>query len=205
MYIGIATNALGYWVPAFAGTTSDDEEQTKWAASLDAPIAYCSDPPLLRQHLDEADAARDVAAEEDPVRIGRIDVDAARIGLGLGKRELDPLTGLGIEARDHVDLVLADPDVVVLLVDDDRIAAAVRGWRREDRHRVGLVIDLHELAGLPQRDPEITVGVAVHAARKGVPFVVGNLELVDFAGLGIDARHQVDLVLGEPDRAVTRD
>src|SRR6267142_150592 len=73
-------------------------------------------PRLVRQDFDEADAARDVAREEDAVRVGRVDVDPARIGLGLGQRELDPLFSARIKTRDLVDHVLADPDIVLLLV-----------------------------------------------------------------------------------------
>src|SRR5438874_10044192 len=76
------------------------------------------------QHFNEADAARNVTAEEDAVRVGGVDIDSPRIGLRLRQRELNPFLSLWIEARDHVDLVLADPDVVVLLVDHDRIVAA---------------------------------------------------------------------------------
>src|SRR5262249_47226015 len=54
---------------------------------------------LLREHLDKADASGNVAAEEDAVRIGRIDVDPPWIRFGFGERELDPLVGLGIEPR----------------------------------------------------------------------------------------------------------
>src|SRR6266550_4599198 len=47
------------------------------------------------------------------------------IGFRLRQREFDPFLGLGIEACDLVDLMLADPDVAALLVDDNRIVAAI--------------------------------------------------------------------------------
>src|SRR5438067_3834299 len=78
------------------------------------------------QHFNEADTARNVTAEEDAVRVGGVDVESPRIGLRLRQRELNPFLSLWIEARDHVDLMLADPDVIVLLVDDNGVVAADR-------------------------------------------------------------------------------
>src|SRR6516162_1422116 len=80
-------------------------------------FAACADARALLQDLDEADAPGGVAAEEDAVRVGRIDVNSARIALRLRQRELDPFLRPGIEAGDLVDLMLAHPGVVVLLVD----------------------------------------------------------------------------------------
>ena len=81
-----------------------------------------------------------------------------RASLSASERELDPFLGLGIEADDHVGLLSAHPDVVVLLVHHHRIGPDHAGGRREDRHLLGLVIDLHELAGLPQAGPEVAIG-----------------------------------------------
>src|SRR6266478_1419424 len=46
---------------------------------LARPIATVDDRTALRKQFDEADAVRGVAAEEDAVRIGRIDVDTTGI------------------------------------------------------------------------------------------------------------------------------
>src|SRR6195256_3243702 len=75
----------------------------------------------LRENLHEADAARGVPGKEDAVGIGRVDIKSARVAFRLRQRKLNPLLGLGIEAGDLVDLMLADPDVVVLLVHDHRV------------------------------------------------------------------------------------
>src|SRR5262245_21618874 len=169
------------------------------------PAPGLIDGSLLRQKLDEADAACGVAAEVYAVRVVRIDVDPPCVGFGLRKWEFDPLFGLRVEAGDLVDLMLGDPDVAVLPVHDHRIVAARRRRRCVQGHCPGLVVDLHELASIPQRDPKVTVGVGVHAAREGVTLGVGDLVLVDPAGLRVDARHDVGLVLGKPYRAVARD
>src|SRR5260370_7651958 len=63
----------------------------------------------LRQHLHEADTTGRVAAEIDPVRIVRINVDTARIRLRFRQREFDPFLRLGLETGDLSDLVLAPP------------------------------------------------------------------------------------------------
>src|SRR5204862_6997557 len=95
-------------------------------------------PPMalfrLRKHLDKADATRNVAAEEDAVRVGRIDVDAPRIGFCLRQWELNPFLSLGVEPRNHVDLMLAHPDVIVLLIDNHRIVATGLRRRAVDSH-----------------------------------------------------------------------
>ena len=72
----------------------------------------------LGKKLDEADSISCVAAEENAVRIGRIDVDATRILLRKGQRELGKLARCRIEPEDLVDLLSAYPDNVALLVRD---------------------------------------------------------------------------------------
>src|SRR5207247_7107120 len=116
----------------------------QWAKSKDlAQTCGCLAPSLLRQNLHEADAARDIAAKEDAVWVGRIDVNAPRVGFSLGQREFHPLFGPGVETGDLVNLMLADPDITLLLVHHHRIVAAGRGRRRVEGHLLALVVDLH--------------------------------------------------------------
>src|ERR1043166_8609025 len=119
--------------------------------------------PWLRQELDEAHASRRMAAKEDAVRIRWIDLDTADVEFRVGPRGLQPRLGAWIEARDHVDLVLARPDIVVPLVGGHRIVPGGLRRRRVERHGAGLVVDLHELAGQPVGDPDVAIDVVVHA------------------------------------------
>src|SRR5262249_1371046 len=57
------------------------------AISDSRPAPGLIDGSLLRQKLDEANAACGVAAEVDAVRVVRIDVDPPCVGFGLRKRE----------------------------------------------------------------------------------------------------------------------
>src|SRR5262249_27056956 len=85
---------------------------------FDALVRWRGAQCLLRQHLDEAHAARRVTAEVDAVRVGRVNVDTPWIGLRLRQREFDPFLRLRVEAGDLIDLMLADPDITVLLIHD---------------------------------------------------------------------------------------
>jgi len=58
---------------------------------LARPIATVDDRTALRKQFDEADAVRGVAAEEDAVRIGRIDVDTTGILRRISQREFREL------------------------------------------------------------------------------------------------------------------
>jgi len=61
--------------------------------------------PPLRQNLHEAHAARDVASKVDAIRIGRIDVDAAPIGLRFGQPHSTHSSASGSNSDDHVGLL----------------------------------------------------------------------------------------------------
>src|SRR5467141_1430689 len=131
--------------------------KSEWAGGEPGPLQLFDDRTALRKQFDVADAVRGVAAEEDAVRIGRIDVDTTRILLRIGQREFRELVLCRIKAEDLVDLLCADPDELVLFVGNDRIHAQTRRLGRVDRHLLGLVVDLHELADFPQSDPEIAI------------------------------------------------
>src|SRR3979490_2459934 len=132
---------------------------TKAMADGSLALRHCAILVLLVEQLDVAQMARGVARPPDAVRVGWIQLDPSRIRLHDRQRELRPRFRLGIEAGDFVRRLLGQPKHLVLWSGDHVIGAVVRGRRFIGGHLGGLLIELHELPGLMEADPDIAVPI----------------------------------------------
>src|SRR6266576_193824 len=119
--------------------------------------------------------ARSVARPPDAVRVGWIELNPSRIRFRDRQRELRPGLRLGIEAGDLVRGLFGHPNHLAPCIGDREIHATALGRRIIEGHLAGLLIDLHELAGLMEADPEIALPIRSHPARNVFP---GSRELV---------------------------
>src|SRR5688500_1114782 len=133
----------------------------RWSHVRVSSVIVC----FLRKHFDVAQMGRGVARPPDPVWVRRIELDPSRIRLDDRQRALGPRLRSRIEAGDLVRRLFGHPDHLGPRIGDHVIRAAVLGLRFVERHLAGFLIDLHELAGPMEADPEIALPIRSHPAR----------------------------------------
>src|SRR4051794_36907231 len=146
--------------------------------------------------------ARRIARPPDAVRVGWVYFNPSRIRLHDRQRELHPRLRLWIEAGDLVRRLFAQPDHLRLWIGDREVGAIVLGRRLVEGHLAGDLVDLYELAGLMEADPNISLPIGAHPARNVHP---GSRELVDLSAGRVEPAYSVGFSLDKPNPSIPRD